>query len=92
MQMTCRRQSPGRLNPVISPKKVLIMDFQLKTEFIELDNLLKATNLAASGSEARQYILSGSIKINGQVETRIRRKLRLGDSVEFGGHQISIVA
>ena len=68
------------------------MDFQLKLEFIELDNLLKATNLAANGAEARQYILAGSIKINGQVETRIRRKLRLGDFVEFGKHQISIVA
>ena len=68
------------------------MDFQLKFEFIELDNLLKATNLAASGAEARQYILAGSIKINGQVETRIRRKLRSGDSVEFGKHQISIVS
>ena len=68
------------------------MDFQLKLEFIELDNMLKATNLAASGAHARQYILAGSIKINGQVETRVRRKLRLGDSVEFGKHQISIVA
>lgn len=67
-----------------------MISFQLKTEFIALDNLLKATNLAVSGAEARQYILAGSIKINGQVETRIRRKLRLGDSVEFGTHKISI--
>lgn len=68
------------------------MDFQLKVEFIELDNLLKATHLAASGAEAKQYILAGSIKINGQVETRVRRKLRLGDSVEFGKQEINIVA
>ncbi|NQU18954.1 RNA-binding S4 domain-containing protein [bacterium] len=68
------------------------MNFQLKLEFIELDNLLKATHLAANGAEARRYILAGSIKINGQVEVRIRRKLRLGDSVEFGKHQISIIA
>ena len=68
------------------------MDFQLRLEFIELDNLLKTTKLAASGAEARQHILAGSVKINGQVETRIRRKLRLGDTVEFGKHQISIVA
>ena len=68
------------------------MDFQLRLEFIELDNLLKTTKLAASGAEARQHILAGSVKINGQVETRIRRKLRSGDSVEFGKHQISIVA
>jgi len=68
------------------------MDFRLKFEFIELDNLLKTTQLAASGAEAKQCILAGSIKINGQVETRIRRKLRLGDCVEFGKHQINIVA
>jgi len=67
------------------------MDFQLKSEFIELDNLLKVLELAASGAEAKQNIQSGAIKVNGQVETRIRRKLRSGDSVEFGKHQISIV-
>lgn len=68
------------------------MDFRLKAEFIELDNLLKTTDLVAGGAEARRHILAGSVKINGQVETRIRRKLRAGDSVEFGHHQISIVA
>jgi ribosome-associated protein len=68
------------------------MDFQLNFEFIELDNLLKAMHLAASGVQAKQYILAGSIKVNGQVEIRVRRKLRTGDSVEFGEHQISIVA
>ncbi|MFH1397273.1 MAG: RNA-binding S4 domain-containing protein [Candidatus Omnitrophota bacterium] len=67
------------------------MEFKLKSEFIELDNLLKATNLAASGTEAKQYIQDGLIKVNGQVEARIRRKLRSGDSIEFGKDQISIV-
>ncbi len=71
---------------------MLIMDFRLRLEFIELDNLLKATELVANGARAKQHILAGSVKINGQVETRIRRKLRLGDSVEFGEHQINIVA
>jgi ribosome-associated protein len=68
------------------------MEFKLRSEFIELDNMLKALQLVASGAEAKQLILSGSIKINGEVETRIRRKLRAGDSVEFGQHRISLVA
>jgi len=68
------------------------MDFLLKSEFIELDNLLKAMKLVADGGEARQHILAGAVKINGQVETRIRRKLRPGDFVEFGEHKISIIA
>jgi len=66
------------------------MDFKLKTAFIELDNLLKVLELAASGAAARQSILAGEVKVNGQVENRIRRKLRLGDSVEFGQQRISI--
>ena len=69
-----------------------MMDFELRGEFIDLDNLLKATSLAASGAQAKQHILAGSIKVNGQVETRIRRKLRSGDSVEFGTHQIRIIS
>ena len=69
---------------------MLTMEFKLKTEFIELDNLLKALGLVASGAEARQCIQAGSVKVNGQAETRIRRKLRSGDSVEFGEHWISI--
>ena len=67
------------------------MDFQLKSEFIELDNLLKVLELVASGAEARQSIQAGAVKVNGQVENRIRRKLRLGDSVEFQEQRISIV-
>jgi ribosome-associated protein len=68
------------------------MDFKLRTDFIELDNLLKAMELVASGADARERIRSGAIKVNGQVEIRIRRKLRSGDSVEFGEHTISIIA
>ena len=64
------------------------MEFRLKTEFIELDNMLKALGLVASGAEAKQCIQSGSVKVNGQTETRVRRKLRSGDSVEFGNHRI----
>ena len=68
------------------------MDFQLKSEFIELDNLLKVLELAASGVEAKQIIQSGAVKVNDQVENRIRRKLRSGDSVEFRQQRINIVS
>ena len=67
------------------------MEFSLKSEFIELDNLLKAMRLVGSGAVARQRIEEGLVKVNGQVEMRIRRKLRVGDSVEFREHRISIV-
>ena len=67
------------------------MEFKLKSDFIELDNMLKALELVASGAEAKQQIRTGSVKVNGQIESRIRRKLRSGDVVEFGAGIITIV-
>ncbi len=67
------------------------MDFKLKSDFIELDNLLKVLELALNGIEAKQIILAGEVKVNKAAEIRIRRKLRSGDSVEFKGQLINIV-
>ncbi len=67
------------------------MDFQLKSDFIELDNLLKVLELVASGAAAKQCIQSGEVKVNGQVESRIRCKLRSNDCVEFRQQRINIV-
>lgn len=67
------------------------MDFKLKFEFIELDNLLKKLELVANGAQAKQVILAGEVKVNGQVESRIRRKLRLQDVVEFQQQQITML-
>ncbi len=67
------------------------MDFKLKADFIELDNLLKALHLVENGAQAKQHILAGAVKVNTQIETRVRRKLHLGDSVEFGEHKINII-
>jgi len=68
------------------------MEFKLKAEFIELDNLLKILEFATSGAQAREQIQAGRVKVNGQVESRIRRKLCPGDCVEFSGQKVSIVA
>ena len=68
------------------------MEFKLLTEFIELDNVLKALHLVVNGAEAKQQIQVGAVSVNGAVESRVRRKLRAGDSVEFGGQKIDIVA
>ncbi len=66
------------------------MEFKLTSEFIELDNLLKVLRIVSSGAEAKQLILAGSVKVNGQPESRVRRKLRQGDVVECQGQQITV--
>jgi len=66
------------------------MDFKLKFEYIELDNLLKILELVSNGVAAKQCIQSGEVQVNGQIENRVRRKLRMGDSVEFRKQLINI--
>ncbi|MDD5692445.1 MAG: RNA-binding S4 domain-containing protein [Candidatus Omnitrophica bacterium] len=68
------------------------MEFKLKAGFIELDNMLKVLELVASGAQAKQQIQAGLVNVNGEVESRIRRKLHAGDCVEFGGQKIDIIA
>ncbi|MDD5196619.1 MAG: RNA-binding S4 domain-containing protein [Candidatus Omnitrophota bacterium] len=68
------------------------MEFKLKAGFIELDNMLKVLELVMGGAQAKQQIQAGSVKVNGLVESRVRRKLRPGDYVEFSGQKINIIA
>jgi ribosome-associated protein len=53
--------------------------------------MLKVLELVASGAEAKQQIQAGLVKVNGEVESRVRRKLHSGDCVEFGGKKIEVI-
>ena len=55
----------------------------LKTEFITLNQLLKLVGISFNGAEAKNMILDGKIKVNGEVEIRRGKKIRSGDIVEF---------
>lgn len=59
------------------------LSFAIRGEFIELIQLLKAMNLAESGGQAKAFVEEGLVKLNGQIETRKRAKLRPGDQVVF---------
>ena len=50
---------------------------------MKLDQFLKWHNLVSSGGEAKNFIKSGSVKVNGKVETKRGRKLYKGDKVIF---------
>jgi ribosome-associated protein len=68
------------------------IELPLRGEHITLDALLKATGLAASGGEAKQRIAEGAVQVNGVVELRRGRKLRVGDSVTLAGRGARVVA
>ena len=66
-------------------------DFPLQGEFIELNILLKLLGLASSGGAAKALIAEGAVRVDRQVETRIRRKLHAGDIVKLGDETIRII-
>lgn len=53
---------------------------------IELQALLKVLGWAPTGGQAKRLIQSGSVRVNGVVETRRGRKLHRGDRVATGDH------
>lgn len=68
------------------------MEFKLENgEYIELNKLLKTMSLIESGGMAKQIILDELVLVNNEVETRIRKKLRVGDVVEFDGNKVKII-
>ena len=63
----------------------------INQEPIELNKLMKFESLVASGGEAHAAIEAGLVKVNGLTETRKRKKLLAGDTVEFKQESYQIV-
>lgn len=59
-------------------------------EYIELITLLKASNLCSTGGEARNVVMDSLVKVNGEIETRKKKKIRDGEIVEFNGSFIKV--
>lgn len=59
-------------------------DVAIRTEDIQLDQLLKLAGAVNTGGEVKRLIEEGRIKVNDQRETARRRKLRVGDRVTLG--------
>jgi ribosome-associated protein len=59
-------------------------------EFIALCDLLKITDLASSGAEAKHLIADGKVTVDGVVELRKRCKIRPGQVVTFGGSSVKV--
>lgn len=52
-----------------------IEKIKISTDFIKLDQFLKWVGICDRGSEAKELIIDGKVKVNDEVETRRGRKL-----------------
>jgi ribosome-associated protein len=68
------------------------LEFRITGEFIELNNLLKATGVSTSGGAAKALVAGGAVTVDGRVELRKTCKIRPGASVRVGGLRIDVLA
>ncbi|MDD5168898.1 MAG: RNA-binding S4 domain-containing protein [Syntrophales bacterium] len=64
--------------------------YALSGDYIELNKLLKAAGLCATGGIAKYAIENGRVIVDGEVEYRKGCKIRHGQKVEFDGHMIEV--
>ena len=63
---------------------------EISSEPVELYKILKFEGMVGSGGQAKQVIADGEVLVNGKVETRKRKKIVAGDTVEFEQEVIRI--
>lgn len=64
----------------------------VRGDYIQLDQVLKATGLSESGGAAHAAIAAGQVRVDGQTETRKRAKLRPGQRVSFGTETVDLIS
>lgn len=63
---------------------------QIRDEFIKLGQALKLAGLVDSGVMAKDVILDGLVKVNGNVELQRGKKLYEGDVFSFDGEDVKV--
>lgn len=67
------------------PQGPVPVDVAIRDEVIRLGQFLKLANLVESGADAKPVIADGLVQVNGEIETRRGRQLRVGDVVVLHG-------
>lgn len=57
---------------------------------IRLDQFLQLAQIAGTGGQAKQLIQQGQVTVNGELETRRRRQLQVGDQIRVGDELLEV--
>ena len=64
--------------------------FELTSEFIELNQLLKLVGVVDSGGAGKPVVASGAVSVDGKKELRKTPKIRAGQVVTLGDVRIDV--
>ena len=68
------------------------LTFELNSEFVEINQLLKLSGLVDSGGAGKNLVASGVVSVDGKKELRKTAKIRAGQTVSVGDVRISVMA
>jgi ribosome-associated protein len=68
------------------------LTFELTSEFIEVNQLLKLSGLVDSGGAGKNLVASGVVSVDGKKELRKTAKIRAGQTVGVGDVRIRVIA
>jgi ribosome-associated protein len=63
---------------------------EITKEPVELYKILKFEGLVSSGGEAKSVVAEGMVSVNGEIETRKRKKIVSGDIISFADEEFKI--
>lgn len=63
---------------------------EITKEPVELYKILKFEGLVGTGGEAKIVISDGQVTVNGEIETRRRKKIVDGDVIAFRGDTLQV--
>ena len=63
---------------------------EITKEPVELYKILKFEGLVSSGGEAKNAVAEGLVSVNGETETRKRKKIVSGDIIGFADEEFQI--
>ena len=66
------------------------MTQDILTKYIELNTFLRIIGVEGTGGKIKIIIRSGFINVNGEAETRNKRRLHAGDVVEYLGKKYEV--
>jgi ribosome-associated protein len=69
-----------------------VRDETIRDESIRLGQFLKLAGLIEVGGDAKSVLADELVSVNGEVEVRRGRQLRVGDVVALGGDEVRVAA